>query len=125
MPRVLVVDDNPVARTLAVFALESAGMDVVEAADGDEALQHLATDVEPADAVVLDIMMPGLSGHDVLVRRREHGLAPDARVVMLSCKTDDADVTQAFAEGADEYLTKPYDPDELVRVVRAAVYGKR
>jgi DNA-binding response OmpR family regulator len=122
MPRVLVVDDNPVARGLAVYALESAGMDVAEAADGDEALRRLEQDADATDAVVLDIMMPGLSGHDVLARLREHHLAPHARVVMLSCKTDDADVTKAFEAGADDYLTKPFDPDELVRVVRAAVY---
>ena len=122
MPRVLVVDDNPVARGLAVYALESAGMEVVEASDGDEALRRLELDADTTDAVVLDIMMPGLSGHDVLARRREQHLAPHARVVMLSCKTDDIDVTKAFAAGADDYLTKPFDPDELVRVVRAAVY---
>ena len=117
----LVVDDNPVARGLAVFALESAGMEVVEASDGDEALRRLETDPD-TDAVVLDIMMPGLSGHDVLVERSNRALAPHARVVMLSCKTDDADVTRAFDAGADDYLTKPFDPDELVRVVRTVVY---
>jgi CheY-like chemotaxis protein len=122
MPRVLVVDDNPVVRMLAVFALESAGMDVAEAADGDEALRHLEEHAETTDAVVLDIMMPGLSGHDVLAQRRERRLAPKTRIVMLSCKTDDSDVTRAFAAGAHEYLTKPFDPDELVRVVRANVY---
>jgi DNA-binding response OmpR family regulator len=123
MPRVLVVDDNPVARGLAVYALESAGMDVVEAADGDEALRRLAVDADATDAVVLDVMMPGLSGHDVLEARRDGGLAPRARVVMLSCKTDDVDISRAFAGGADDYVTKPFDPDELVRVVRAVVYG--
>jgi CheY-like chemotaxis protein len=122
MPRVLVVDDNPVVRMLAVYALESAGMDVAEATDGNEALRHLEENPDATDAVVLDIMMPGLSGHDVLAERRQRRLAPKARIVMLSCKTDDDDVTRAFAGGAHEYLTKPFDPDELVQVVRAAVY---
>lgn len=120
MPRVLVVDDNPVARGVAAITLESAGMEVAEAADGEEALDRLAA--EPADAVVLDIMMPGLSGHDVLRERAARRLAPDAAVVMLTCKTDDADITRAFEAGAADYLTKPFDPDELVRAVRAAVY---
>lgn len=123
MPRVLVVDDNHVARTLAKVTLELAGLDVTEAADGNEALDRLA-DAEPADAIVLDIMMPGLSGHDVLAERRTRHLAPDAAVVMLTCKTDDSDITRAFAAGATEYVTKPYDPDDLVRIVRAAVYGR-
>jgi CheY-like chemotaxis protein len=123
MPRVLVVDDNPVARNVAKMALELAGMDVTEAADGDEAL-HRLEGTDPADAIVLDIMMPGLSGHDVLAERRARHLAPDAAVVMLTCKTDDSDITRAFAAGAAEYVTKPFDPDELVRVVRSAVYGR-
>lgn len=121
MPRVLVVDDNPVARSVAAIALETAGMEVVEAADGTEALDRLAAD--PADAVVLDIMMPGLSGHDVLGERARRGLAPGAAVVMLTCKTDDADITRAFEAGAADYLTKPFDPDDLVRAVRTAVYS--
>lgn len=121
MPRVLVVDDNPVARGLAAWALEAAGMDVTEAADGSEALRRLEGD-DPTDAIVLDLMMPGLSGHDVLAERRARHLAPDAAVVVLSCKTDDSDITRAFEAGAAEYVTKPFDPDDLVRVVRAAVY---
>lgn len=123
MPRVLVVDDNPVARHVARCALEYAGMDVTEASDGTEALRRLEGD-EPADAIVLDIMMPGLSGHDVLAERRTRNLAPGAVVVMLTCKTDDSDITRAFAAGADEYVTKPFDPDDLVRVVRSAVYAR-
>lgn len=121
MPRVLVVDDSPVARDLAAYALSGAGMDVIEAVDGDQAMECLAGP-HPPDAVVLDIMMPGRSGHDVLVERQARGLAPEAVVVMLTCKTDDDDVTRAFREGAVDYVTKPFDPDELVRIVRAAVY---
>ncbi|MBW3667640.1 MAG: response regulator [Actinobacteria bacterium] len=120
MPRVLVVDDNPVARHVAALSLELAGMEVEQAADGAAALDRLADD--SPDAVVLDIMMPGVSGHEVLAQRRARNLAPAAAVVMLTCKTDDVDVSRAFAAGADGYVTKPFDPDELVRAVRAAVY---
>lgn len=123
VPRVLVVDDNPVARSVVALTLETAGMDVTEAADGEEALALLAGP-DPADAVVLDIMMPGLSGHDVLSERNRRHLAPDAAVVMLTCKTDDVDVTRAFAAGAADYLTKPFEPDDLVRAVRTVVYGR-
>ena len=119
MARVLVVDDNPVARNVAVVALESAGLDVAEAVDGDEALASLEAD--PPDAVVLDIMMPRVSGHDVLEQRRDRGLAPRTSIVMLSCKTEDPDVTRAFAAGAVDYVTKPFDPDDLVRSVRLAI----
>ena len=121
MAVVLVVDDNPVVRSLATVALEQAGLEVWEAADGPEALGRLRSGQVP-DAVVLDIMMPVLSGHDVLEAMREEHLAPDAAVLMLSAKTTEDDFTAAFARGADDYLTKPFDPDELVRAVRALVY---
>lgn len=122
MTRVLVVDDNPVARAVVAAALETAGLEVDEACDGREALDRLEAD--PPDAVVLDVMMPELSGHDVLAERRERHLAPQAAVVMLSCKSDDDDVTRAFAAGAADYVTKPFDPDDLVRSVREAVYRR-
>jgi len=127
MAGVLVVDDNPVVRTLARYALESSGIDVQDAADGVEALQVIAgPDGGEIDCVVLDIMMPGLSGHDVLEALREAKRGrTDARpaVLMLSCKTDDADVTRAFELGAGDYMTKPFDPDELVAAVRTLLYG--
>jgi DNA-binding response OmpR family regulator len=122
MARVLVVDDNPVARGVAMVALETAGLDVDEACDGQEAIDRLEED--PPDAVVLDIMMPRLSGHDVLALRRSRHLAPDTAVVVLSCKSEDPDVTRAFEAGAADYVTKPFDPDDLVRSVRAALHRR-
>lgn len=125
MADVLVVDDNPVVRALAVYALESQGMNVVEAADGEEALRMLATGA-PVDCVVLDIMMPGVSGHQVLealLAAKGGDPAVGPPVLMLSCKTDDEDVTRAFSLGAVEYMTKPFDPDDLVNAVRTLVYA--
>jgi len=126
MADVLVVDDNPVVRNLARYALESAGIGVRDAADGTEALSLLASGEVDVDCVVLDIMMPGLSGHDVLSALRDAKAGrPDARpaVLMLTCKTDDSDVSRAFELGAGDYMTKPFDPDELVSAVRSLMYG--
>lgn len=126
MADVLVVDDNPVVRSLARYALESAGIAVRDAATGDEALRLLASGEVDVDCVVLDIMMPGLSGHQVLeaLREAKRGRTAERPVVlMLTCKTDDADVTKAFELGAGDYMTKPFDPDELVAAVRGLLYG--
>ncbi|MDQ1437803.1 MAG: two-component system, OmpR family, alkaline phosphatase synthesis response regulator PhoP [Acidimicrobiaceae bacterium] len=126
MADVLVVDDNPVVRNLARYALESAGLAVRDAADGAEALRVMADPSNDIDCVVLDIMMPKLSGHDVLTALREaKGGRVSARpaVLMLTCKTDDTDVARAFELGAGDYMTKPFDPDELVAAVRGLLYG--
>lgn len=126
MADVLVVDDNPVVRNLARFALESAGIGVRDAADGVEALKVIAEPTSDFDCVVLDIMMPNLSGHDVLAAlQAAKGGHTEARpaVLMLTCKTDDADVARAFELGAGDYMTKPFDPDELVAAVRQLLYG--
>jgi DNA-binding response OmpR family regulator len=126
MADVLVVDDNPVVRNLAVYALESAGIGVREAADGVEALRLLASGEVEIDCVVLDIMMPTMSGHDVLAALlAAKGGHPSVRpaVLMLSCKTDDEDVTRAFELGAGDYMTKPFDPDALVASVRNLLYN--
>ena len=125
MADVLVVDDNPVVRSLAVYALEASGLRVREAADGVEALQALA-EGEPVDCVVLDIMMPRVSGHQVLealLAAKGGDPAVGPPVLMLSCKTDDEDVTRAFSLGAVEYMTKPFDPEELVAAVRTLLYS--
>ena len=116
------VDDNPVVRSLARVSLEQAGLQVWEAADGPEALARLRGDGAPPDAIVLDIMMPGMSGHEVLATIKSEGLAPEAAVLMLSAKTAEDDFTEAFGQGADDYMTKPFEPDDLVRSVRALVY---
>ena len=122
MTKVLVVDDDPVARSLVVLALDEAGIEVHEAADGAEALSRM--EATTFDAVVLDLVMPVMSGQDMLRCVDERQLAPAAAVVVLSCKADDEDVAEALALGADAYLTKPFDPDTVVRSVRDLVYGK-
>ncbi len=122
MMRVLVVDDDPGIRFTVRVALEGApfpeeqDMEVVEAADGAAALTAIAT--ERFDIVVLDVMMPNLDGMQVLrTVRRQRG--DDVAIVMLTAKGRESDVAGAFRAGADGYLTKPFDVDELTDAVLA------
>ena len=116
MPEVLIVDDDVDIRAILAFTLEDAGFEVREAADGHQAIAALQ--LRAPDCLVLDVMMPGFDGFGVLRARRQSGLAPDARVVMLTARTAERDFVRGWELGADEYLTKPFDPDELVVTVR-------
>jgi DNA-binding response OmpR family regulator len=113
---ILVVDDEPDIRAILAFSLETAGFVVREAANGAEALA--AIQGAPPACLVLDLLMPGVDGFSVLRTRRQQGLAPEMRVLVLTAKTAERDYLRAFELGADEYLTKPFDPDVLVDRVR-------
>jgi two-component system phosphate regulon response regulator PhoB len=116
---VLVVDDERDITALVAYHLAKAGYRVTTAGTGVAALEAVA--VEPPDLVVLDLMLPGRSGYDVLdeIRRRD-----DTRgigVIVLTARRDEADRIKGLAGGADDYLTKPFSPDELVLRVAAVL----
>lgn len=112
MAEVLVVDDDPDIRMLVAFALEDSGYVVRQAEDGAHALA--AIEAGAPDAMVLDVMMPGVDGFGVLRTMRQRGMAPNTRVIILTCKTEERDHLRGWELGADEYLTKPFDPEDLV-----------
>jgi two-component system, OmpR family, alkaline phosphatase synthesis response regulator PhoP len=113
--RVLVADDEPHLLRLVKFRLEREGYDVLLATDGDEALE-LARRERP-DLCVLDVMMPKRSGFDVLRELRADPECAGMKVIMLTARAHDRDVDAGFALGADDYITKPFSPQELrVRV---------
>ena len=116
MAEVLVVDDDPDIRMLVAFALEDSGYTVRQASDGEAAL--VALEAKAPDAMVLDVMMPGTDGFGVLLGRRQRQLAPETRVLILTCKSEERDHLRGWELGADEYLTKPFDPEELVTRVQ-------
>jgi len=116
VPDVLVVDDDPDIRAMLGFTLGD-DFNVRFASSGAQAIDELATNA-PA-AMVLDVMMPDIDGYDVLEARRERGLAPHTHVVMLSGKTDDQDLVRSWALGADAYLSKPTDPEQIAVKLRA------
>ncbi len=110
MARILVVDDDELLVELVTFTLESHGHEVLTAEDGAEAIE-LATSEQP-DVVVLDGMMPGADGLDVLRQlRQDAGL--NLPVIMLSARKQERDVVGGLAEGANDYLVKPFMPEEL------------
>jgi DNA-binding response OmpR family regulator len=114
--RVLVVDDDDVIRQLICLNLELEGFEVYQAADGLDALDKVR-EVDPA-VVTLDIMMPKLDGWDAAARLRSDPTTAHVRVVLLSARAQEADLKRGSRLGVDFYLTKPFDPDELVAVVR-------
>ncbi|HEY6549107.1 MAG TPA: response regulator, partial [Vicinamibacteria bacterium] len=111
----LVVDDNAGNRDLLSRRLERKGFRVIVAEDGQRALDILAT--SRVDLVLLDVMMPGLSGLDVLKKLRETQPPSALPVVMVTAKTESEDVVEALELGANDYVTKPIDfPVVLARV---------
>ena len=113
MSKVLIVDDEPDVLLLLRVNLEAAGYQTVLAADGETALERI-DDGEP-DVVLLDIMMPVMDGWGVLRALSERDSGP--RVVVVSAKSSDRDIVRALTSGALDYVTKPFDPDDLVEVV--------
>jgi DNA-binding response OmpR family regulator len=118
--RVLVVDDEASIRDIVRGFLEQAGMSVDEAADGPSAVQA-ARETSP-DVVVLDIMLPGFDGLEVLRQIRAFS---DPYVLMLTARNEEVDRIVGLSVGADDYLTKPFSPRELVARVQAILRRRR
>lgn len=114
--RVLVVDDDPLLVRLVRTHLERAGYRVLAAADGEKALDVAANELP--DLVVLDLMLPKLDGYEVCRRIREFSMVP---VVMLTARGEPVDRLRGFEMGADDYLSKPFVPGELLARVRAVL----
>jgi two-component system phosphate regulon response regulator PhoB len=119
VPTVLIVDDDPDIRDIATMKLEQAGLEVFTESDGEAGLAA-ALELTP-DLLLLDWMMPRLTGLEVCARLREH--APTARtpVILLTAKAQEADLERGFAAGATDYIVKPFSPRELVARVTAAL----
>jgi two-component system phosphate regulon response regulator PhoB len=115
--RVLVVDDEPDITALVAYHLAKAGYRVSTASNGTEALRA-AADQRP-DVVVLDLMLPGLSGLDVLQALRKQEETRDVGVILLTARREEADRIRGLSLGADDYLTKPFSPQELTLRVAA------
>ena len=112
MATVLVVDDDPAIREYVGDVLTLEGYAVRVVPDGPRALAAIA--VERPDCVLLDIMMPGMSGHEVLAAIRAADGGPGLPVVMLTAAADDVHAWQAWTGGVDYFLARPFDADQLL-----------
>ncbi|HET9968573.1 MAG TPA: response regulator [Streptosporangiaceae bacterium] len=112
----LVVDDDEVIRRLIAVNLQLEGFDVETAVDGRDCLERVA-EIEP-DVITLDVMMPRLDGWETAVQLRKSPQTAHIKVVLITARAQEDDKTRGSHVGADAYLTKPFDPNEMIRVVR-------
>ena len=122
-PYILVVEDETPLVTLLRYNLEEAGFEVVEATDGEEAL--ISVRERRPDLVVLDWMLPAVSGIEVCRQLRRRPETRDVPVIMLTARTEETDRIRGLDSGADDYVTKPFSPKELIARVRAVLRRTR
>ena len=114
--KVLVIDDESLILMSTEMVLESEGMEVLTAASGEEGLAKAAS--EKPDVVLLDIMMPGMDGWEVLRRLKESAETAGIPVVVFTAKENIRGRQQSIEMGAADYFRKPFEPDDLVELVR-------
>ncbi|HEV8600331.1 MAG TPA: response regulator [Gemmatimonadales bacterium] len=117
--RILVVDDEPDITALVAYHLARAGYRVSTASNGQDALK--AAREERPEVVVLDLMLPGVSGYEVLRELRKRKETGDIGVILLTARREEADRIKGLSLGADDYLTKPFSPQELTLRVAAVL----
>lgn len=117
--RILVADDDPVILRLIQVNLELEGYQVLTANNGEEAVATATS--ETPDLVILDIMMPRMDGYQTCERLKADDTTKGIPVVFLSAKAQQADIEKGKSYGVEEYLTKPFDPTELLEVVERLV----
>lgn len=122
--RVLVVEDNEHAAYLLRTLLERAGYDAIVSPDGRDALAKLDS-LEPVDAVILDLMLPYVSGYQVLIEARQNPKWHRVPIVVVTGRTLEMDAVRALETGANDFVRKPFSPEELIARVRRAIELQR
>ena len=121
MPKILIVEDDPAVRDIVKIALEREGMTVEAVSDGEAALESFRSS-SPVDLAILDIMLPGMDGITLCQEIRR---SSDVPILMLTARHSETDVVVGLTVGADDYVTKPVSPVELVSRVRAHLRRRR
>lgn len=122
MRKLLIADDEPGIRSLVKMTLESDAYEIIEAFDGVQALA--LTKKHRPQLVLLDVSMPGMSGFDVCRSIKADPVLKEIRVIMVTAKAQESDITEGVAAGADDYFTKPFSPVALIRKVEEIFEGK-
>ena len=128
MSKVLIVEDDPAVRDVVEHALSREGIRTLTVGDGETALERLKQEAEPFDLILLDVMLPGKDGVSVCgeIRAGDAGsVSSDVPIVMLTARNDETSVVVGLEVGADDYITKPFSPRELVSRVRAHLRRRR
>jgi CheY-like chemotaxis protein len=121
--RILVVDDSLTQRHLVVYVLSEAGFDTVEAGDGETALKIAFA--EPPDLVILDVILPGINGYEVCSRLKKDKRTGTVPIILLTSKTGITDKIKGKLVGADIYLTKPFEEEEIIKVSQKLTTRRR
>ncbi|MBI1794306.1 MAG: response regulator [Chloroflexi bacterium] len=124
MAKILIAEDEPDIRELVAFTLRFAGHEVVAASNGEEAVQLAAR--EFPDLILMDVRMPRMTGYDACRAMKANSELKDIPVVFLSAKGQESEIQTGLEAGAEEYLLKPFAPDQLTDRVRAILskFGK-
>jgi len=124
MPKILIAEDEPDIRELVAFTLRFAGFEVVTAANGYEAVQLAARELP--DMALMDVRMPRMTGYEACEAMKANPDLKDMPVVFLSAKGQENEIATGLAAGAEDYLLKPFAPDQLTERVRAILskFGK-
>jgi len=124
MPKILIAEDEPDIRDLVAFTLRFAGYEVIAASNGEEAVQIASR--EFPDLILMDVRMPRMTGYDACRAMKASPELKDIPVVFLSAKGQEAEIQTGLDAGAEEYLLKPFAPDQLTDRVRAILmkFGK-
>lgn len=119
MARIVIADDDADIRELVVFKLRHAGHQVVPVSDGGAAVEASLSD--RPDLVILDVMMPGMSGLEAARALRQEESMAGVPIIMLTARAQESDIEQGFEAGADDYVVKPFSPRELASRVEAVL----
>lgn len=124
MARILIAEDEPDIRELVAFTLRFAGHEVTAASNGEEAVQQAGRIIP--DIILMDVRMPRMTGYDACRAMKADPVLKDIPVVFLSAKGQDSEIQTGLDAGAEEYLLKPFAPDQLVERVKAILskFGK-